>query len=109
LQETRKVPFFDVPEHQTVSSGMVMAVLTRHVHPGPWVRTTPYYALDDQHRARDFQNEHGEVWSACEVLYATHRGWRLRLILAPADLLPQRLAEAQSELAVPLICSAAWG
>lgn len=109
LQETKKVPLFDVPENQTVSSGLVAALLARHVHAGAWVRSTPYYALDDQHRARDFCDEQGQVWSACEVLYATPWGWRIRLVLAPADALAQRLIDAEHGLAVPLGCSFALG
>lgn len=109
LQETRNVPLFDVPEHQTVSSGLVVALLTRHVHAGQWVRTSAYYALDDRHRARNFTDEQGQVWSACEMRCETPWGWRIRLVIAPIDGLTQRLADASQGIAVPLTCSAALG
>lgn len=76
-------PLFDVPDTQTVSAGLVAAVLARHAGPGPWERISTYYVLPPDHRVRDFRNPAGEVWSACELLVGTLRGFRVQLAVFP--------------------------
>lgn len=76
-------PLIDIPETQTVSAGRVSAVLERYVGPGPWQRASGYYELPEGHRVRDFVGPCGEMFSACELLVGTVRGYKVRLAVFP--------------------------
>ena len=73
----------DIPETRTVSAGLVAAILGRVREGSQWRRASPYYLVATECRARDFQDETGCVWCACEVQMDTPHGFRTRLVLLP--------------------------
>lgn len=73
----------DIPETRTVSVGLVAAILERVQEGRRWRRASPYYFVDPECRARDFQDESGITWCACEVQLGTPHGFRTRLVLLP--------------------------
>lgn len=72
---------YDMPEDQTVSSGFVTSLLERYKDGGPWVRVSSYYSRGVGCRIRDFQNQEGEIFCACEIRIDTPHSSHTRLVL----------------------------
>lgn len=93
------VPIVDVPDGQTPSVGFVVAVLVRYVAAGPWQRVSAYYQGQDNCRVRDFADDQGQVWCACELLEGTPWGYRVKVAVCPKQELETHVARWMALLA----------